>query len=223
MTTLSVLEDVSQLPRCPRCRVEVKMRRLADRWVLYELSPMNKIFLGRLPGLLMYNGDFVFVPHALCCGAIECPPDPGLARLWERNNERLEQVGTQRDHPVYGMVAEVAVRDVASRLHVKLVNGRALALTKSDAVALLDFMTNCGVDYVGGPKLAEPELIEPALLPVINVKRPVEHTAPQCSAISSKTKKQCTQRTNDPSGKCFAHRGQAVLATHDDAEGRLPD
>jgi hypothetical protein len=201
MTSLAVLEDVSQLPRCPRCRVEVKMRRLGSRWVLYELSPMNKIFLGNLPGLLLYNGDFVFVPHVLCCGAIECPSDPGLARLWERNNERLEQVGGQRDHPTYGMVTDVAVRDVAARMHVKLMNGRGTNLTKSDAVALLDFMAVCGVDYVGGPKLAEPEL-----LPVVEVKQPVTHVAPQCTAISSKTKKQCTQRTNDPSGTCFAHR-----------------
>lgn len=219
--TLGILEDTSQLPRCPRCSVEVKMRRHHDRWMIYELSPMNKLFLGRLPGLLVFNGDFVFVPHVLCCGAIECPDDPGLARLWERNNERLSQSGgNQREHPLYGMVADVPIRDVASRLHIKVANSRGLTITKSDAVAILDFLVNCGVGYVGGPSLEEPEPVAESV--VVSLPKSVTIPAPnQCVATSSKTKVRCTQRTNDPSGTCFAHRDKPGLI--DQSAGNTPE
>jgi hypothetical protein len=210
--TLGILEDTSQLPRCPRCHVEVKMRRYNDRWLIYELSPMNKVFLGQIPGLLVFNGDFVFVPHALCCGSIECPTDPGLARLWERNNERLSQsLGNQREHVTYGMVSDVSLRDVASRLHIKVANSRGLTITKSDAVAILDFFANCGVEYVGGPILEEAQPVSESV--VISLPQTDPEPAPnQCTAISSKTKKRCTQRTNDSSGKCFAHRDKPGLS-----------
>jgi hypothetical protein len=63
-------------------------------------------------------------------------------------------------------------------------------------VAILDYMVSKRTSYAGGPET--PPEIKPDN---------------QCTAISSKTKKQCTQRTNDPSGKCFAHRPKESVHT----------
>jgi hypothetical protein len=191
--TLSILEDVTQLPTCPRCAMEVKLRRFRDRWVPYELNPMNKQFLGDHPALLPFDKDFVFVPHTLCCGAGPCPSDPGLARLWERNRERNDMRVSKHIHPMYGEVIPMDIRDVAARLHMKIVNNRHLSITKSDAVAVLDFMTEKRMPYVGGPEL----------LPEVPEAR-----SGQCVAVSSKTGKRCKQITTSKSGLCYAHASQ---------------
>jgi hypothetical protein len=189
-TTLGVLEDVSALPKCPRCRVEVKMRRNQATWVVYELSPINRMFISNHPGLLRFDGDFYFVPHALCCGAIDtAPDDPGVASLWQRNRDRMErESGLGEEHPIYGQLIPAAVDVVISRMHTKLLNGRQITLTRGEAAAILDFYR---------------QEIEKLAVPVALVE-----TRNQCTAVSSKTKKRCGQKTNNPSGLCFAHQGK---------------
>lgn len=179
---LAVYEDVSVLPKCPRCKGEIKLRRCQYTWVAYEPSPINKVFLSEHTALLPLDRDFVFVPHALVCGAVAyCPADPGLSTYWFRNRDRLQlESGLTEEHPIYGQLVPTHVDTALARMHNMLTNNRPITLTKGEAVALIE----------GFQKLtAEPE--------------PVDN---QCTAVSSKTKKRCGQKTNDPSGKCFAHQ-----------------
>lgn len=186
-STLAVLEDVTALPKCPKCRVEIKLRRHQTAWVAYELSPINRMFVGYHPALLRFQGDFYFVPHALCCGAINsCPEDPGIASLWQRNRDRMErESGLGEEHPIYGTLIPAPLDVTLSRLHNKLMNGRQLTLTRGEAAAILDFYKQ------------EMEKPVPPPEPVVEN---------QCTAVSKKTRKRCGQRTNDPSGLCFAHQ-----------------
>lgn len=227
MMSLSVLEDTSQLPRCPRCRGEVKLRRNDTRWIAYELSPMNRLFLGNHPGFLFFNDDFVFVPHALCCGASPSPGDPGLARLWERNRERIAaETGEEIEHPVYGSVVKVDISEVMARLHARVFNTRGLSLTKSDAVAILDFLKEHGVELrdrhraaVSDPFVMRPvppfppppPPVPPPPAPPVPVPPMPPMPSPfipdeaQCRGTSSKTGKRCRQRVSPTVDYCYAH------------------
>lgn len=90
MAKLRILEDPHELPSCPRCKAQVKFQRYSKYWIAYEPKPMNRRFLRDHPCLLEYGdgGQFVFIPHHLCCGADDIPDDPGLRGAWQRNCER---------------------------------------------------------------------------------------------------------------------------------------
>jgi hypothetical protein len=83
-----------------------------------------------------------------------------------------------------------------------LINNRSLGLTRGDAVAVLDFVANCGVTYQGGPLIPLPE---PAAEPFPAIKLPREPYGFQCMAISKKTKRRCGQRVTSAGGFCYAH------------------
>lgn len=185
MSALAVYEDTSQLPRCPRCYADVKMRRCGAKWVLYEVPPMNRFFVGNYPDALIFEKEFVFIPHALCCGVSDCPSDPVLMQIWERNRDQLERAAKQKEHPIYGPVYSMTIKEVAERLHTRLVNSRGLALSRAEAVAIVDYLRDNGV-------FSEAPL---AIVPVLN----------QCSAMSSTTGHRCRQKVSPGTLRCYAH------------------